>query len=100
MKLHTPIFILGLLTFVTPFLGFPSNIEAVIVAAFGIAIMVISARIKKEEAEETLEPETDISIGDEDVVAEEEMKAAPTYEELTEQVQETLTDEEKTEETE
>lgn len=46
MKIHTPLFIIGLVTFVTPFLGLPSSIENLIIAAYGIAIMLIVSTIK------------------------------------------------------
>ncbi len=39
--MHTPLFLTGLLTFVTPFLGLPSYIETVMIAAFGIAVMLL-----------------------------------------------------------
>ena len=41
MKMHTPLFIVGLLTFVTPFLGLPSIAESIIIAAYGIAVMIL-----------------------------------------------------------
>lgn len=41
MKMHTPLFVVGLLIFVTPFLGLPSYIETIMVAAFGIAVMLL-----------------------------------------------------------
>lgn len=46
MKIHTPLFIIGLVTFVTPFLGLPSSIENLIIAAYGIAIMLIVSTIR------------------------------------------------------
>lgn len=47
MKIHTPAFIIGLLIFVTPFLGLPSYLETVVVSAFGIAIMLIATNFNK-----------------------------------------------------
>lgn len=41
MKMHTPLFVVGLLIFVTPFLGLPSYIETIIIAVFGIAVMLL-----------------------------------------------------------
>ena len=41
MKMHTPVFIIGLLTFVTPFLGLPSFAETVIIAVYGISVMIM-----------------------------------------------------------
>ena len=89
MKLHTPIFVIGLITFITPFLGFSPDLETIIIAAYGIAIMIISATIKSGVTEE-------IDGADNDF-AETETTEEPTYEELTEQVQETLENEEETE---
>jgi hypothetical protein len=45
MKIHTPIFIIGLLVFLTPFLGLTALIEMFVISAFGIAIMIISSTI-------------------------------------------------------
>ena len=41
MKTHTPIFIIGLLVFVTPILGLPQIYEQIILGAYGLAIMII-----------------------------------------------------------
>jgi hypothetical protein len=48
MKLHTPLFILGLLTFVTPFSGLPLLAESIIISAYGLAIMILVSTIKKD----------------------------------------------------
>jgi hypothetical protein len=45
MKIHTPIFILGLLVFVTPIIGLPQLYEQIILAAFGVAIMILVSSI-------------------------------------------------------
>lgn len=39
--MHTPVFIVGLLTFVTPFLGLPPYIETVVIAVYGISVMIL-----------------------------------------------------------
>ena len=41
MKIHTPLFILGLLVFITPAVGFAQIYEQIILAAYGIAIMLL-----------------------------------------------------------
>ena len=41
MKIHTLIFILGLLVFVTPIIGFPKIYEQIILAFFGLAVMIL-----------------------------------------------------------
>jgi len=41
MKIHTPLFILGLLVFITPVIGLPQIYEQIILAAYGIAIMIL-----------------------------------------------------------
>ncbi len=46
MKIHTPIFILGLLVFITPIIGLPQLYEQIILAAYGIAIMILVSTIK------------------------------------------------------
>lgn len=46
MKIHTPIFILGLLVFITPVIGLPQIYEQIILAAYGIAIMILVSAIK------------------------------------------------------
>lgn len=46
MKMHTPLFVVGLLTFVTPFLGIPSDLKMIILAAYGIAIMLLVSSLK------------------------------------------------------
>jgi hypothetical protein len=58
MKIHTPIFILGLLVFITPILGLPQLYEKIIFAAYGIAIMLLISNLnaftnflKKEKKE-------------------------------------------------
>jgi hypothetical protein len=58
MKMHTPIFILGLLVFVTPIFGLPQLYEQIIFAAYGITIMVLISNLnaftnflKKEKKE-------------------------------------------------
>lgn len=45
MKIHTPIFILGLLVFVTPIIGLPQLYEQIILGAYGVAIMVLVSTI-------------------------------------------------------
>jgi len=45
MRIHTPIFILGLLVFVTPIIGLPQLYEQIILAAFGVAIMILVSSI-------------------------------------------------------
>lgn len=47
MKIHTPLFVVGLLVFITPFLGLPRLIEAIILSAFGISIMILVSTIMK-----------------------------------------------------
>ena len=47
MKMHTPVFIVGLLTFVTPFLSLPSYIETIVIAVYGIAIMILVTSCNK-----------------------------------------------------
>jgi len=62
MKIHTPIFILGLLVFITPIIGLPQIYEQIILAAYGIAIMILVSTInivkrvkdKKETFKETI----------------------------------------------
>jgi hypothetical protein len=62
MKIHTPVFILGLLVFITPIIGLPQIYEQIILAAYGIAIMILvsavkvvkSTKDKKETFKETL----------------------------------------------
>jgi hypothetical protein len=49
MKIHTPIFVLGLLVFITPLLGIPSLYKMLIMSAFGVAIMIISSTINLED---------------------------------------------------
>lgn len=44
--MHTPLFVVGLLTFVTPFLGIPSDLKMIILAAYGIAIMLLVSSLK------------------------------------------------------
>lgn len=88
MKIHTPIFVLGLLVFVTPFLGFTSNLMTIVVAAYGIAIMIISSTINKLPNEIFLDEEYVESKGDNDDVEGEDGTEEPTYEELKEMVQE------------
>lgn len=46
MKIHTPIFILGLLVFITPIIGLPQLYEQIILAVYGIAIMILVSTIK------------------------------------------------------
>jgi len=41
MKIHTPIFIIGLLVFITPAVGLPQIYEQIIMAVYGIAIMIL-----------------------------------------------------------
>ena len=41
MKIRTPIFILGLLVFVTPIIGLPQFYEQIILAAYGLTIMIL-----------------------------------------------------------
>jgi hypothetical protein len=45
MKLHTPLFIIGLLTFITPVAGLPDPIESYVLMAYGIATMIIVSTI-------------------------------------------------------
>lgn len=59
MKIHTPAFIIGLAVFATPFLGLPSYVETVIIAAFGIAIMVITTNFNK--VYDKVEPTPDVT---------------------------------------
>lgn len=47
MKLHTPLFIIGLLTFITPVVGLSDKLEALVIMAYGIAIMIIVSTIGK-----------------------------------------------------
>lgn len=47
MKIHTPAFIIGLLVFITPFIGLPSYLEMIMTAAFGIAIMLVTTNFNK-----------------------------------------------------
>jgi hypothetical protein len=46
MKIHAPIFILGLLVFITPIIGLPQIYEQIILAAYGLAIMILVSTIK------------------------------------------------------
>ena len=46
MKIHTPIFILGLLVFITPIIGLPQFYEQIVFAIYGIAIMVLVSSVK------------------------------------------------------
>jgi len=92
MKIHTPIFILGLLTFITPFTGFPAGLESVIIAGYGLAIMILVSTIKKrkEEYNEIINGPLEHSPEEEGENTEEselEDKKEPTYEEITEEVQ-------------
>ncbi len=41
MKIHTLIFILGLLVFITPVIGLPQIYEQIILAVYGIIIMIL-----------------------------------------------------------
>lgn len=43
MKMHKTLFLIGLLVFITPFLGLPSFIEMILVGILGIVIMAITA---------------------------------------------------------
>jgi len=45
MKIHTPLFVLGLLVFVTPIIGLPQLYEQIILAAFGVAIMLLVSSV-------------------------------------------------------
>lgn len=47
MKIHTPAFVIGLLVFVVPFVGLPSLVETIVIAAFGIAIMVVTTTFNR-----------------------------------------------------
>jgi len=76
MKIHTPIFTIGLLVFVTPFLGLTSIMEMIIIPAFGIAIMLISSTIRplkdsglemSEEDIEDVDTENDKEVDVEEV---------------------------------
>jgi uncharacterized membrane protein YuzA (DUF378 family) len=59
MKMHTPIFILGLLVFITPILGLPQMYEQILFAVYGIAIMLLISNLNaftnflKKEKKET-----------------------------------------------
>lgn len=97
MKMHTPLFILGLLTFVTPFLGFSSLIENVVISAFGVAIMIIvsTIRVKGDSNSEIATEEILVEETFEESNGEENKEEAPepTYEEITEEVQDAMTEE-------
>lgn len=70
MKMHTPLFVIGLLTFITPFLGFPSNYESIIIAAYGIAVMLIVSSIKLNKNDGLSEPMTVIESEEEIIIEE------------------------------
>ncbi len=53
MKLHTPIFILGLAVLVTSFLGLTAPLETAAFSFYGIVIMIISSTIKPKTEIET-----------------------------------------------
>jgi len=46
MKIHTPLFVLGLLVLVTPIVGLPQLYEQIILAAFGVAIMLLVSSVR------------------------------------------------------
>ncbi len=63
MKIHTPAFIIGLLIFVSPFLGLPSYLETVVVSAFGIATMIIATNFNKvHDKINTTTPAPDVTV--------------------------------------
>lgn len=68
-NIHKPLFTIGLLTFVTPFIGLPEDMRLIIMSVYGIAVMILVSTIK--------EP-----VGD--------SKEEPTYEEITAEVQEEM----------
>jgi hypothetical protein len=45
MKIHTPLFVIGLLTFITPFVGLPNSITNLVIAVYGVATMIIVSTI-------------------------------------------------------
>lgn len=72
MHIHKPLFTIGLLTFVTPFVGLPEDLRLIILSVYGIAIMILVSTIRKED----------------------EKEEGPSYEEVTEEVQEEMQAEE------
>jgi hypothetical protein len=59
MKIHTPIFIIGLLVFITPVIGLPQLYEQIILAAYGIAIMILVSTIKLTAGKKRIENNND-----------------------------------------
>jgi len=69
MKMHTPIFIIGLLVLVTPLIGLPQTYEQIILGAYGIAILLLTSNLsfikrkienyKKTEQTETIHDQTE-----------------------------------------
>jgi hypothetical protein len=98
MKLHTPLFILGLLTFVTPFSGLPLLAESIIISAYGLAIMILVSTIKKDskfseeigmndESEDYLEDATSEEVEVEEVLEDESEPVDEIEEEIEEEVE-------------
>lgn len=65
MKIHTPLFIIGLITFVTPILGLPPLIETIVIAAYGITIMLLVSSIKFSKKEGSTKVQDDFEEEDE-----------------------------------
>lgn len=59
MKIHTPLFIIGLITFATPFLGLPPFIETIVIATYGITIMLLVSSIKFYKGESSTKVQDD-----------------------------------------
>ena len=49
MKLHTPLFIIGLLVFITPAVNLPGAIEGIVIAAYGVAIMLFTSTLSSKK---------------------------------------------------
>lgn len=55
MKMHTPLFIIGLLVLITPAVGFPGPYEEIILGAYGLAIMIIVSATKFSNAKKDID---------------------------------------------
>lgn len=50
-KIHSIYFVLGLLVFVTPVIGLPEMVENIVIAAYGVGLMVLSTTITLKDGE-------------------------------------------------
>jgi len=83
MKIHTPLFVIGLLVFITPLLGLPRLIEAIILAAFGVSIMILVSTIMKKPCKNAPLEKVEFEVESTPEITEEELDQEKISEDIT-----------------